>query len=247
MSPTYNSDSSSNSGSSTSDGAWSRIDSCKHRIIYTPEGEWVCCLCGRVFSAEEAEELQRGSTDITIVKNVGEAGLDPHGKTPLWHMGLGSLEGNGWEGIIGEGGGRGKGRGRDYTSMLSNIADKLQLPSYAMLEFADLYRSFVKNDRDKAVSAKLALLLLTERYEEVRRRIKQLARQDFGSDSVRTCVEYIATVVDNQFRPSTSPYVHSTLIVAYEHNFIPTLIRIARRKGAYNALSSLHNYGIGVI
>ncbi|MEO9365138.1 MULTISPECIES: hypothetical protein [Candidatus Nitrosocaldus] len=35
------------------------VDSCKHRLIYDPEaGEWICSKCGRVFSLEEAIEVE---------------------------------------------------------------------------------------------------------------------------------------------------------------------------------------------
>lgn len=167
----------------------SNVDSCKHRIIY--DQEWVCSLCGRVFSEEEAEELQRGSIEVTAVRSMSEVGLDPHGRTPLWQYGLGSIEGYKHDRDQGS---------REDISIISNIADKLQLPSYAAQEFLVLYRSFVKERKDRVLAAKTAIFIIYERYPEVKQRIYSLSREEgVISKSDHEYVDYILTVINMQF------------------------------------------------
>ncbi|MEM4365458.1 MAG: hypothetical protein QXJ44_06065 [Candidatus Nitrosocaldus sp.] len=165
------------------------VDTCKHRIIY--DQEWVCCKCGRVFNEEEVEELQRGSIEVTAIKSLESIGLDPHGKTPLWLHGLGSIEGYKHEKDQGS---------REDISIISNIADKLQLPSYAAQEFLILYRSFVKERKDRVLAAKTAIFIIDERYPEVKQRIYSLSREEgVVSKSDHEYVDYILTVVNMQF------------------------------------------------
>jgi len=175
------------------------VDTCKHRIIY--DQEWVCSLCGRVFNEEEVEELQRGSIEVTAVRSMSEVGLDPHGKTPLWLQGLGSIEGYKHEKDQGS---------REDISIISNIADKLQLPAYMAEEFLSFYRSFVKEGekkeekkgkkKDKALAAKTAIFIIDERYPEVKQRIYSLSREEgVVSKSDHEYVDYILTVINMQF------------------------------------------------
>ncbi|MEM2857277.1 MAG: hypothetical protein QW416_09270, partial [Candidatus Nitrosocaldaceae archaeon] len=181
------------------------VDTCKHRIIY--DQEWVCCKCGRVFSNEEVEELQRGSMEVTAVRSMSEVGLDPHGKTPLWLQGLGSIEGYKHEKDQGS---------REDISIISNIADKLQLPAYMAEEFLSFYRSFVKEGekkeekkgkkKDKALAAKLALLLLTTEHKELALRIRRMLAFMKGEEKVSNheCYEYISTIISMQFNTTSS-------------------------------------------
>ena len=170
-------------------------DTCKHKLIY--DQEWVCSLCGRVFSEEEAEELQKGSAEVTSVRSLDSIGLDPHGRTPLWLHGLGSIEGYKHNSNNGE---------RDDISILSNIADKLQLPSHIAVEFLQLYRSFVKEEKDKIPATKLALMLLTVKYPLLKERLKRLLniQNNYMVTTDNEIVEYITMVVENNFNTTTS-------------------------------------------
>ncbi|MEM0029413.1 MAG: hypothetical protein QXN32_00635 [Candidatus Nitrosocaldus sp.] len=173
------------------------VDSCKHRIIY--DQEWVCCKCGRIFSNEEVEELQRGSMEVTAIKSLESIGLDLHGKTPLWLHGLGSIEGYKQEKDQGS---------REDISIISNIADKLQLPSYTAQEFLLLYRSFVKERKDRVLAAKLALLLLTTECKELVLRIRRMLafiyeeKEEEVSDY--ECYKYMIDIVNQQFNTTTN-------------------------------------------
>ncbi|MEM4318079.1 MAG: hypothetical protein QXQ68_08490 [Candidatus Nitrosocaldaceae archaeon] len=130
------------------------IDTCQHRLI-TDRGEIVCNKCGRVFNDEEER-----------VTRLEEIGWDPHGETSLFQIGLGSLE---LSRDLKE---------QDDISIISNIANKLQLPQYAALEFYHRYESMKKDKEkkkckcskgDKVRITKVALLLLYIRYKELRR------------------------------------------------------------------------------
>ncbi|MFN4337409.1 MAG: TFIIB-type zinc ribbon-containing protein [Candidatus Nitrosocaldus sp.] len=156
------------------------IDTCKHSLVYDEErNEHYCERCGIVLALDEA-----CLPPITRLKDIGWG----RGRTPLWQIGLGSKEGS-------------KG---DDTSILSNIADKLELPSYAMYEFLQLYRSFVKHDnskskskskskRNRVLSAKLALSFLLERYNLEREAVEGVVENAFNynSNASIVCTERI--------------------------------------------------------
>lgn len=219
------------------------VDECKHKPVY-PDHEWVCCLCGKVLSMEEVEEIQRGSAEVTSVQEISSMGLDPHGKTPLWLHGLGTIEGYQHATNNGD---------RDDISVISNIADKLQLPSYAALEFLQLYRSFVKDrKKDRVYAAVLALFTLTARYSEIEERIRSIAMKDLASDqdavtsrtataiTTAACIDYICMIVTNHFGTSTTTRSRIPMfrIIYRRRGLLRRVTRIARMKGAATALSS---------
>lgn len=199
------------------------VDNCKHRLVYGYE--WVCCRCGRVFTADEAEELQRGAGYVTTVTTHEDLGLDPHGKTPLWLHGLGTIEG--YKHSLSE--------NRDDISILSNIVDKLRLPSYASIEFLQLYKSFIKDrKKDMVYAAVLALLEITARYEQIGRRLR-VAASDADTGNTVACIDYICTIVENQFGAQKN--LSARFRVLYNNKgLIQRIARIARRKGASTAL-----------
>ncbi|GBC73944.1 hypothetical protein HRbin04_01353 [archaeon HR04] len=212
------------------------VDSCKHRLVH--DQEWVCCLCGRVFSEEEAEELQRGSKDITTVRSLDSIGLDPHGKTPLWLHGLGSIEGYKHNSNNGE---------RDDISILSNIADKLQLPSHIAVEFLQLYRSFVRQDKDKVPATKLAILYLTLRYPILKERLRNLLTniQDRGEKVTdQEVVDYISSVIESNFNlTSRKRKGNEDRYLFAREGLLQFIVHIATVKGAKYA----YNYVMKVI
>lgn len=234
-------------------GGAGELEECKHKVIYDNESnEHFCCKCGRVFSLDEVAELQGGADKVFAMKDLG---LDPHGKTPLWHFGLGTLNSSNSRSRNGGGSSGGNGssssnsnsnsnilhnRERDEISILSNIADKLQLPQHHALEFLYLYRSFSKDKGDSIIAVKLALLSLTK-HKEVMARIRSLAKEVYGSGSNSNsvpdsiCVKYITAIVDSYFGVKQKR-VNSRLSTLYRVGAISTLAMIARRKGASSAL-----------
>lgn len=224
------------------------VDNCSHKPVY-PDHEWVCSLCGKVLSVEEVEEIQRGSAETAATTAYEDLGLDPHGKTPLWLHGLGTIEGYQHLQHLQQG------EDRDDISILSNITDKLQLPSYAALEFLQLYRSFVKDrKRDRVCAAVLALFTLTARYSEIESRIRSIVMEDLASAPDQTdvgtgmatgtattaCVDYICMVVANNFGTSatTRNRIPIFRILYSRRGLLRRVARIARMKGAATALKS---------
>ena len=206
------------------------VDNCRHKLIY--DHEWVCSLCGRVFSEEEAEELQKGSAEVTSVRSLDSIGLDPHGRTPLWLHGLGSIEG--YKHSLQD-------RERDDISILSNIADKLQLPSHIAVEFLQLYRSFVKEEKDKVPATKLALLLLLMRDNLLTKRVKEMFRTEMNKSdrckiTYQDIIVYVITIVDMQFNAGKRKRENS-LYRSIGVEGLERLERLARRYGASRAVS----------
>ncbi|MEM4399513.1 MAG: hypothetical protein QW776_00005 [Candidatus Nitrosocaldus sp.] len=210
------------------------IDSCKHRIIY--DQEWVCCKCGRVFNEEEVEELQKGSMEVTAIKSLESIGLDPHGKTPLWQYGLGSIEGYKHEKDQGS---------REDISIISNIADKLQLPSYAMLEFADLYRRFCKSKEDRLPATLLAICILMHKAN-VRDRVLSILNSSVGLEG-RKLYCYIEEIIRMQFglvaKAEYIPMIEKYIAINGKEG-IELLIENASRYGASRALYAMRVYAL---
>lgn len=199
-----------------------KTDTCNHKLIFVEE--LICCKCGRVFSEEEAEEIEKGSREI--IKSVDSIELDPHYKTPLWQCGLGSIEGYKHE--------KSKGN-RDDISIISNIANKLQLPSHIAQEFLALYKSLVKDKKDKVLAAKIGLLLLIIERKELALRIRRAL--EFMKDKERVsdyeCYEYISTVISKQFARE-DPEGDIIKLLPYLKR-----LNVARRYGAVKALRLL--------
>lgn len=210
------------------------VDTCKHRIIY--DQEWVCSLCGRVFSNEEVEELQRGSIEVTAVRSMSEVGLDPHGRTPLWLQGLGSIEGYKHDRDQGS---------REDISIISNIADKLQLPSYAMLEFADLYRRFCKSKEDRLPATLLAICILMHKAN-VRDRVLSILNSSVGLEG-RKLYCYLEEIIRMQFglvaKAEYIPMIEKYIAINGKEGIEP-LIENASRYGASRTLNAMRVYAL---
>jgi len=151
-----------------------------HKIIYDENNdEWICEICGRVLDKDYVESINLGST---YVNSEGALNED----VPLFFLGLGTMEyfKSAWK--YGE---------RDDLSILSNIADKLELPKHMRYEFFLLYKRFLntskcKKDKSKQVfAAKLALYELSCRYGSI------LDRYDNK--------EYVDTVIELNFAKDT--------------------------------------------
>ncbi|MEM4275250.1 MAG: hypothetical protein QXK74_08530 [Candidatus Nitrosocaldaceae archaeon] len=194
------------------------VDTCQHRLI-TDRGEIVCNRCGRVFEKEEER-----------VTRLEEIGWDPHGETSLFQTGLGSLE---LSRDLKE---------QDDISIISNIANKLELQQHLAIEFYNIYRQFVKGKRDRVVAAKLALIKLT-RHKEVQNRIMRFV-SDFCSSSLpNEYIKYIMSIVDNYFRNGSRRENIDILklYTAYvtSQSFFRRITRIAEEKGAYKAVKCI--------
>ncbi len=100
---------------------------CKHECIIYDNGESVCSRCGLVIAEKE---------------EVIESYWDEHGKTDLWHLGLGGLN---------------KGK-RDDISIISNICNKLGLTSVQSYQaYIEYLRLLKLNKISKGTCLLLAL------------------------------------------------------------------------------------------
>ena len=131
--------------------------SCNHpsnKIVLTPEGEYVCSICGVVLTLDEAVERR--------VYTSGEAVgyLDPHGKTNPWLLGLGSVIPNSYLAKVAK---RRK-LGSEDDSNFANIVAELVLERYGQ-ELMDTFHTYTKDRSDYAIAAYIAVMNIAEKYE----------------------------------------------------------------------------------
>jgi len=154
--------------------------SCNHpsnKIVLTPEGEYVCSICGVVLTLDEAVERRVYASREAV------GYIDPHGKTNPWLLGLGSVIPKRGEGKrLAEIAESKHVNGEEY-SRLANVIESLRLYMYGQ-QIVYSFSSYNKSEKDHLTSAYIAVkkVVLENNLPITDKRIREVIKTHFGSN-----------------------------------------------------------------
>jgi len=129
---------------------------CNHpanKVVLTPEGEYICTVCGIVLTLDEAAERN------VYVRPEAVGYIDPKGKTNSWLLGLGSVIPNSYLAKVAK---RRKLSSED-DSNFANLISFLNLERYGQ-ELMDSFYTYIKSKKDYPVAAYLAVMKVNNEY-----------------------------------------------------------------------------------
>ncbi len=113
---------------------------------------------------------------------------DPHGKATLWQYAIGGMN---------------KGK-REDISVISNVCQRLMLNEAQSIEVLNLYRHFVKQEKDKVLALKLAILNIVERYRLrfSRKDVDAIVELNFAKKSAKAFEVEVLSKIASRFGAS---------------------------------------------
>jgi hypothetical protein len=161
---------------------------CSHppsKVILTPEGEYVCNVCGTVLTLDQA--VERGRYLQPEVKGY----IDPRGKTNPWLHGLGSVIPKSYYARLAI-------RHDAYSnhdSKFANAIIDLELERFGQ-ELMDTFHAYSKCKGDHATSAYLAIKRVCKKYglSLSDDKVKEVIERNFNAK-----VQYVSEVLLNNY------------------------------------------------
>jgi hypothetical protein len=161
---------------------------CSHppsKVILTPEGEYVCNVCGTVLTLDQAAE--RGRYLQSEVKGY----IDPRGKTNPWLHGLGSVIPKSYYAKVAI---RHDAYG-DHDSKFANVLVDLELERFGQ-ELMDAFHAYSKCKGDYPTSAYLSIKRVCKKYglSLSDDKVKEVIERTFNAK-----VQYVSNILLNNY------------------------------------------------